>query len=181
MRAYDKMKTTKQNYTIDKIKTLIDLNNDVTNFNLQFKVTSDGLFQIAIVDHTTMNTTETLPYESVTSGEISGELKWDRNTYQPYYMVLKADKPTEVTVEITLEPLASSLQQDGSQQDTPVTTYKYTYIFLVAAVLGAIAIYAMMRRSGSSSSGPAGDSIGSGSTSRKTSILSKLKRMPPVN
>ena len=45
-------------YTLDKIRQLIDLNGDSTNFDISFKVTSRNgeVFDIVVVDQTTLDT-----------------------------------------------------------------------------------------------------------------------------
>jgi len=67
------MSQIKKTYTLGKIKQLIDLNGDSTNFNLNFKVTamdSSQPFNILVVDQTTLDNTPELNYKEVTKGQL---------------------------------------------------------------------------------------------------------------
>ena len=55
----------KKTYTLGKIKQLIDLNGDSTNFDLSFNVTcqDDIPYNILVVDQTTLDNTPELQYK----------------------------------------------------------------------------------------------------------------------
>ena len=78
----------------------MDLNGDSKNFDLTFTCTSkDGApFEVLVVDQATLDSTPTLQYKKA-NGTISGNIVADKNVYQNYFLVLKADKPCEVTVK----------------------------------------------------------------------------------
>jgi len=87
-------------YTVNNQRQLVDLNGDSKNFDLTFTCTSkDGApFEVLVVDQTTLDSTPTLQYKKA-NGTISGNIVADKNVYQNYFLVLKADKPCEVTVK----------------------------------------------------------------------------------
>ena len=92
-------------YKINNIKQLVDLNGTSTNFKLEFKVTcleKDKEFDCVVIDQTTLDSGETLPYKRV-KGSLSGNFKVDNNIYQSYYLILKSDSECEVEVEINFE------------------------------------------------------------------------------
>ena len=96
------MEQSKKIYTLGKIKQLIDLNGDSTNFDLSFKVTcaDDTHFHVLVVDQETLDNNQELEYKK-TQKTISGNIVTDKNIlYQNYFLILKSDK--ECTVEVEL-------------------------------------------------------------------------------
>ena len=96
------MEQSKKIYTLGKIKQLIDLNGDSTNFDLSFKVTcaDDTHFDVLVVDQATLDNNQELEYKK-TQKIISGNILTDKNiVYQNYFLILKSDK--ECTVEVEL-------------------------------------------------------------------------------
>ena len=100
------MAQTKQTYQLSKIKQLIDLNGDSTNFDLTFKVTCKDStpFNLLVVDQTTLDNTPNLQYKEVV-GTISGNIVADKNVYQNYFLILKSQSPCSVDVELTKKVL----------------------------------------------------------------------------
>jgi hypothetical protein len=96
----------KTSHTIGKIKQLVDLNGDTTNFDLSFTVTcrDDTPFNLLVVDQSTLDNTPELTYKEV-NGTISGNIVADKNIYQNYFLILKSDKTCIVDVERTLKVL----------------------------------------------------------------------------
>ena len=115
------MSQTKKTYSLSKIKQLIDLNGDSTNFDLKFKVTckDDSPFQVLVVDQTTLDNTETLEYKDVT-GVISGNVIADKNVFQNHFLILKSDNQCEVDVEIIKTELPKTPDSVIQQQNQPV-------------------------------------------------------------
>jgi len=93
--------------TIDTIKQLIDINGDVTNFKADFTVSSlngDNFF-IVVSDQNSLDNGEELKYQTSQSGSLSGSIINDKNVYQNYYLVLKAERPIEVNINIDFQEL----------------------------------------------------------------------------
>lgn len=98
--------STQKTITIDTIKQLIDINGDATNFKANFTVSApngDSFFML-VADQNKLDSGEELQYRQVQGSE-SGSIVADKNVYQNYYLVLKADRPIPVDVAIDFEPL----------------------------------------------------------------------------
>jgi hypothetical protein len=72
-----------ENYKLSKVKQLIDLNGDLTNFNLTFNVESSNgsEFEAIVVDQATLDNNASLDYKKA-PGSISGSIIADKNVYQ---------------------------------------------------------------------------------------------------
>ena len=101
------MKTNKK-YEINNIKKLLVLNENITNFNLDFEIISEDNmpFYALIIDNDTLNSEIKPEYQFVKDGIISGNVINDNNIYKTYYLLLKSDEPTvcEVKLDITEIP-----------------------------------------------------------------------------
>ena len=97
-------------YQLSNIKQLIDLNGDAVNFNLNFDVTATNgeTFKALVVTQETLDSNQNLNYQTA-KGSISGSINSDQGQYQNYFLVLKADQPTEVIVSINIEHLPDSM------------------------------------------------------------------------
>ena len=91
----------KKTYTVTNIKQLVDINGDITNFKADFSVKSlnNGTFDLLVIDQTTLDSGQNPEYKKV-KGHISGSVSSDTNTYQNYFIILKADKPCDCEVVI---------------------------------------------------------------------------------
>ena len=97
-------------YTVNRHRQLVDLNGDSKNFDLTFTCTSaDGApFEILVVDQATLDSTPNLQYKKA-NGTISGNIVADKNVYQNYFLVLKADKPCQVAVKTIKKDIQPNL------------------------------------------------------------------------
>jgi hypothetical protein len=93
-------------YNLNKIKQLIDLNENLTNFELSFSITSktNDDFDVIILDQYTLDTIENIEYKKA-NGSISGQIKNDNNIFQNYYLILRSDKPNTVDVNVTINEI----------------------------------------------------------------------------
>ena len=93
-------------YKIGTIKKLIDLNGTSTNFELNFRVsnTEGKKFYLVVVDQTTLDGESPLDYKEVT-GSLSGNIVADKNVYQNYFLILKADEEIDVNVELEFKEI----------------------------------------------------------------------------
>ena len=82
------MSVTTNTYKIGKLKQLIDLNGDNTNFNVSFKVTSENGedFNALVVDQKTLDSGDELNYK-LANGILSGSINADKNVYQNYFLI----------------------------------------------------------------------------------------------
>jgi hypothetical protein len=98
-------------YEIDNIKKLIDLNGDLVNFELTFRVSSENSaeYDAVVVDQTTLDTGN-LVYKKV-KGVLAGKVIADKNIYQNYFLILRSDKPIKVNVEINIKEIEPSKEE----------------------------------------------------------------------
>jgi hypothetical protein len=112
-----KIKMSQKTYKVNSQRQLVDLNGDSKNFDLTFTCTSkDSVpFQILVVDQATLDSTPNLQYKEA-NGTISGNIVADKDVYQNYFLVLRADKPCEVTVNTVKKDISPTLP---TSQDLP--------------------------------------------------------------
>lgn len=105
------MSKTKQTYKLGNIKQLIDLNRNVTNFDLNFAVVSkdNSEFYAVVVDQTTLDNNPDPDYKKV-NGKISGNIVADKGVYQNYFLLLKSDKPCECDVMLELREIPKRVE-----------------------------------------------------------------------
>jgi len=89
------------------MKQLVDLNGDITNFELTFTAKSqDGSpFEALVVDQTTLDSNPSLEYKKA-EGTISGNIISDKGVYQNYFLLLKSDSITECDVSIEIKEIS---------------------------------------------------------------------------
>ena len=141
-----KQKMETKTYTVNKVKQLVDLNGSSVNFDVNFRITSkDGKpFQMLVVDQTTLDNNPNLEYKNVTEGQISGNVRSDKNVYQNHFLVLKADNPTMCEVELQKTELPRTVQPPMEiQQPSQKTETNWRKILIIGCViaLGAYGIY----------------------------------------
>lgn len=128
-------------YTLNKVRQLIDLNGDTTNFEISFKASTKNKepFEMLIVDQTTLDNTPTLEFKKAVNGEIAGNIVQDKNIYQNYFMVLKADNPCQCDVEIIKKELPKTLLPTPSlqpQSPIPQPASKSINVWFILLLLG---------------------------------------------
>lgn len=110
------MTSTKKTYSLSKIRQLIDLNGDSTNFDITFNVASKNgePFEILVVDQTTLDNSPDIEYKNAANGRMSGRLTQDKNVFQNYFLILRALQPCECDVELIKEELPTNTNMDPS-------------------------------------------------------------------
>ena len=105
-------------YKINQHKQLIDLNGKSINFNLNFNVVSKNSepFEILVIDQTTLDSNINLEYQKSDEGNISGNVVCDKNIYENYFLVIKAEKECDVQVTIDKKEIQFQPQQLQPQQ-----------------------------------------------------------------
>ena len=129
-------------YKLSNMRQLIDLNGDLTNFDLRFNAKSKNKanFYALIVDQTTLDSSPELEYKQA-EGEISGNLISDKNVYQNYFLVLKSDKPCDCEVIIDIKQIEPKLDNEPLQQipqepsKPQSTSSKMNWKVIIVAVL----------------------------------------------
>ena len=168
------MTSTSAEYSISKIKKLIDLNGDMVNFRINFRVYGDQPFQALIVDQNTLDTDPEIKFKDV-DGELSGEIVSDNGVYQAHFMILKCDVPSTVTVDLFKEELqitSPTRSEVGTVATTGDQTNYLTFI-AIGIVVACVAYYILYYKNETASSGngalPKSDMY--------QSLLSKLKKV----
>ena len=100
---------TKKVVTLSKVKQLIDLNENLTNFDITFtaKSVDNSDFYALVVDQKTLDSNTPLEFK-VSKGAISGNIISDNNVYQNHFLCLKSDKPQQVVVIIDKKEIQPS-------------------------------------------------------------------------
>ncbi len=110
---------TQQTFIVDQHKQLVDLNKDLVNFNLNFKVasTSGAPFQAVVVTQRQLDNNMNLQYKnSNPDGTLSGNIVADKNIRNNYILVLKAEQQCEVVVNIDCKPIQANPANMQAQQ-----------------------------------------------------------------
>ena len=94
-------------YQLSKIKQLIDLNGDKVNFELNFfvKSTNNAPFEAIVLDQEALNSEQPIEYKNVDTGELTGNIVWNKNIYKNYFLVLKSKEPCECDVSIEIQEI----------------------------------------------------------------------------
>lgn len=110
------MTITTSTHKIGKIKKLIDLNGNMTNFELNFTVSNkdNKEFNIIVVDQTSLDSGLELEYKKV-KGSINGNLVADKNIYQNYFLILKADEECDCEVTLDINELPEQITKEQEE------------------------------------------------------------------
>jgi hypothetical protein len=133
--------TTTTVYKVTPQKLLIDLNGDLTNFDINFKATGESgkHFEALVVDQQTLDGSEPLVYKKVTD-QLSANIISDNNTYQNFFLVLKSLEPCNVEVILTKKsiPAAPPVTEkyDDSNKMNIVSKFSRETIMILIIFLG---------------------------------------------
>lgn len=163
--------------TLSKIKKLIDINGDIVNFNVSFRVRShEGLdFESAIVDQNTLENSPTLPFRSSVNGEISGTMTVDSGLpLMQYFLVLKAEQTNPVQVEIAIEPTVQKpLQSVSSSPALSLKSFTQDNTLLILGLIfGGSLLYVNRKKVGNLLNQKSGTA-----TEMNMSLLDKMKNI----
>lgn len=91
---------------LTKTQQLVDLNGDITNFDLNFNVLSKNNlpFYMLVVDQNTLDNNANLDYKNIEK-TISGNIISDKNLYQNYFLCLKSEQGAEVQVTVEIKEI----------------------------------------------------------------------------
>ncbi|GHV49506.1 hypothetical protein AGMMS49579_01400 [Spirochaetia bacterium] len=104
--------------SIDKIKKLIPINGNITNFTANVTLTAavqNTPFLVAVDSQSNLDSNSDIPYKNVTD-QVSFTIKNDNNVYQPYLLILKSDTPQEILISIDITEIT------GVDNTTPIST-----------------------------------------------------------
>lgn len=168
------MSKEKVSYELNERHQLLDLNQKLVNFKLEFKVESEPQgqdFYAIVMNQNQINEYEKLDQIEMKTapGKIGGTIVADNNKYQNYFLILKAKDKNSIKVNVftdiqEIEPkiieenIAENLEENYTQEETSapesitqIPIYKKPWFWLVAivaiAVLGYLSYdYIMNRR-----------------------------------
>jgi hypothetical protein len=120
------MTSSSTKYSLSNIKQLIDLNQELVNFQLSFEIKSDNgePFDVLVVTQEMLDSNPDLPYQKA-DGFISGNIISDNNVYQNYFLLIKSDSPCDCTVSIQINEVKPNLNNvnnvinDANSQNFP--------------------------------------------------------------
>ena len=106
---------TQKIYKVTSQKQLVDLNGNSINFDLNFTAQSKNgePFEILVVDQSTLDSNNELQYKKAVDGKINGNVLTDKNIYQNYFLILRAEKECEVMLQLQKKELP--ITQPSSQ------------------------------------------------------------------
>lgn len=110
------MSSISKKVTIDKKLTLLDLNENITNFMLKFSLNSENMkdvFYMVITTQDDLDEGKDMEFKKV-DGEISGEFSNYDNKYKNYILCLKSDSPVEVNVVTNIEHIPDVVPYDNN-------------------------------------------------------------------
>lgn len=187
----------KKIYTLSNIRTLIDLNGDSINFEATFNIVSKNKepFYVLVIDQTTLDNNPNHEYKIADKGQISGTITQDKNVYQNFFILLKADKPCECEVEISKKDLPKNnnivipqpiSQSPPTQEEKKDSFNLFKLLFIIGGILTiAYLFYVYSKKDGKNIEKQTGNiKVYSPSKSEKNSdsspenpLLSRLKNL----
>lgn len=103
---------------LSNVQQLIDLNQDLTNFKLEFTIVSENNtpFNAVVTSQAKLDSGEVLEFKNVENGSISGNIIADNGVKQNYYLVLKSEMPTKCKLEINIEEIPMNEKHNQQQE-----------------------------------------------------------------
>jgi hypothetical protein len=94
-------------YVINNVQQLFELNPNVTNFKSNFAVksSSNEPFMGIVINQQALDSGENLEFKTAEQGFFSGEIVQDNNIYTNWYLALKSQKPNKVMINIQTQPV----------------------------------------------------------------------------
>lgn len=129
--------------TLSSQRQLVDLNQQSTNFELTFNVTSleNKEFYILVADQTTLDNEDNLEFKKV-SGNISGNITADKNVYQNYFLCLKSDNPCVVKINVEKTEIEPNVEDDIRENQETINKpfFNMKTILIVVSVIAVLCL-----------------------------------------
>jgi len=145
------VKNLKQKLT--KKMVLIDLNQNIINFQCNFTVHSHGIpFQAVVVTQEQLDSDDfQVEYQNVVNGIIEAEIENISNVYNNYCLLLKSEQDCDVDIQINVVPLPETIKENFEEPvtenhpvHTPIDTPFYktnTFAWIIIFVGVVLIIY----------------------------------------
>jgi hypothetical protein len=113
--------------TLDKIKQLVDINGDLTNFKATIQVSpaSSDEYEVAFVNQTILDNAEDFSYQTK-SGPFSYSFESLDDMYQNHFLCLKSKSPLPVEVSIDATELPTTTVKNRVEPPAPVPVIQET-------------------------------------------------------
>ena len=113
------MTTSVKNIKLSPIKQLIDLNGDLTNFDLHFDISTQNIpFDALVVTQKILDSDgANLQYKNVTNGHITGNIVADKGVYDNYFLLLKSNKECDCVIKTTIKEIPVNQEFLKEQQN----------------------------------------------------------------
>lgn len=118
-------------YSLNARKQLIDINEDLVNFEANIQVVCKELtpFEAIVVSQTQLDSGEPIEYKHVLEGMFQVSIRQDSGVYENFLLLLKSDSDAVVEVEMTVSPVEQAalppvLQEPPIQGPASVDTYQ---------------------------------------------------------
>ena len=112
-------------HIVSQTPILIDVNNDLVNFKTTFSVTGmeDKPFRVASANQSVIDSQkiDSLEYKLVPKA-ISGEVSSTDNIHQSHYLILAADSPTKVQVQVHAQALPTNTKVSSTKPTAEAET-----------------------------------------------------------
>ena len=107
-------------YSITNVNTLIDLNENINNFDCNFTITNiddsdNGKFKLAIVSQEELDDGD-IQYKNIT-GSISGNINSKNGIYENYIMLIKSDSDCKCHIKTEFRELSDQEIQKEEMQE----------------------------------------------------------------
>lgn len=155
--------------TLSKIKQLVDVNGNYTNFEASFiiSVPDEASFEAAVVDQSSLDNGN-IPFKPG-QGTMSGKIRSDKNILKNYVLVLRSDTPSPANVSINIQPLPDFIQPPKPKVEKTEYTERNMYAIGGVVLICLLALFFYSRRNGGGG-GPV--------LPKNVSLLDKLKNLP---
>lgn len=131
-------------HIVSQTPILIDVNHDLANFKATFTVTGteDKPFKIATASQSLIDSQkiDSLNYKLVQK-TISGELSSADNNHQSHYLVLTADSPTKIQVQVHAQAIPTNTTIGTTKTTVEESSGMDMTSYAILGVLGIIILY----------------------------------------
>lgn len=128
-------------YRLSKVNQLIDLNGELINFETTFRAKSKNgePFELLVIDQATLDNTQNVEFKKI-PGEISGTVRQDKNVYQNYSLILRADPPCDCDVEVNTREIPGVAVQPQQAAQAPAPQSKSSKNMWMYVLGGVVAL-----------------------------------------
>lgn len=115
------VKMTTTTHTLGPTQQLVDLNEDLTNFDMKFtaKSPNGAPFDGAVVSQAVINSGASFDYKHCPDGTFGANIVADKGVYQNFFLALKADHPCQCVVTVDKKEIPAKFRQAPISSSPP--------------------------------------------------------------